>query len=229
MTRTLTALYDRYEDAVATVRELETAGLDQAQISLVANNAEDRAVTTRTVGTTSEAGTGAGAGVTIGAIAGGAAGLLTGLGMLAIPGVGPVVAAGWLIATAAGAASGAVVLGAAGGLVGAMIRHGVTEEEAHVYAEGVRRGGSLVSVRVEETDVPRVEAILRRSRQVDTQLRGQAYRDSGWTRFEEDAAPYDGPAYTEVEIRRERHYKTAPPASRDTIDPPVEDGTLPRR
>lgn len=225
MTRTLTALYDSYDDALAAVRELEAAGLDQAQISLIANNAEERAVTTRSVETVSEAGTGAGAGATFGAIAGGAAGLLTGLGMLAIPGVGPVVAAGWLIATAAGAAGGAVVGGAAGGLVGAMIRHGVPEEEAHVYAEGLRRGGTLVSVRVEEADVPRVEAILRRSRQVDTQLRGQAYRDTGWTRFEEN-----GPAYTEIEIRRERHYKTAPPPlPRDTTDRVVEDRTLPRR
>ena len=223
MTRTLTALYDSYEDAIATVRELEASGIDQAQISLIANNAEDRAVTTRPVQTVSEAGTGAGAGATFGAIAGGATGLLTGLGMLAIPGVGPVVAAGWLIATAAGAAGAAVVGGAAGGLVGAMIRHDVPEEQAHVYAEGVRRGGSLVTVRVEEADVPRVEAILRRSRQVDTQLRGQTYRDTGWTRFD-DAAP----AYTEIEIRRERHYKTAPPVPRDPAER-IEDRPLPRR
>jgi hypothetical protein len=229
MTRTLTALYDSYDDALATVRELEAAGLDQAQISLVANNAQERAVTTRTVETVSEAGTGAGAGATVGALAGGAAGLLAGLGMLAIPGVGPVVAAGWLIATAAGAAGGAVVFGTAGGLVGAMIRHGVPEEEAHVYAEGLRRGGTLVTARVEEVDVPRVEAILRRSRQVDTQLRGQAYRDTGWTRFDENAPPYDGPAYTEIEIRRERHYKTAPPPPSDATDRVVEDRTLPRR
>ncbi len=223
MTRTLTALYDNYDDAVATVRELEATGIDDQHISLVANNADDRAVTTRTVHTVSEAGTGAEAGATFGALAGGATGLLTGLGMLAIPGIGPVVAAGWLVVTAAGAAGGAIVGGAAGGLVGAMIRHGVPEEEAHVYAESLRRGGSLVTVRVDEADVPRVEAILRRSRQVDTRLRGQAYRDTGWTRFD-DAAP----AYTEVEIRRERHYHTAPPtAPRDELERPG-DRTIPR-
>jgi hypothetical protein len=64
---------------------------------------------------------------------GGAVGLLAGLGLLAIPGIGPVVAAGWLVSTAAGAAAG----GATGGLIGALTQAGVSEEDAHVYAEGV--------------------------------------------------------------------------------------------
>ena len=76
---------------------------------------------------------------------GGTAGLPAGLGLLAIPGLGPVVAAGWLAATAVGAAAGA----ATGGIVGALTEAGVSEEEAHSYAEGVRRGGTLVSARVQ--------------------------------------------------------------------------------
>src|SRR5205085_5078419 len=93
---------------------------------------------------------GAGTGAGIGAGIGGAAGLLAGLGLLAIPGVGPVVAAGWLVATAAGAATGAVVGGAAGGLVGSLTGAGVPENDAHFYAEGVRRGGTLVTARVDD-------------------------------------------------------------------------------
>ena len=78
---------------------------------------------------------------------GGTAGLPAGLGLLAIPGLGPVVAAGWLAATAVGAAAGA----ATGGIVGALTEAGVSEEEAHSYAEGVRRGGTLVSARVADS------------------------------------------------------------------------------
>ena len=83
----------------------------------------------------------AGKGAGIGAAVGGVGGLLTGLGLMAIPGVGPVVAAGWLAATAAGAVTGAAVGGAAGGIIGGLTDAGVSEDDAHVYAEGVRRGG----------------------------------------------------------------------------------------
>ena len=74
------------------------------------------------------------------------AGLLAGLGMLAISGLGPVVAAGWLVSTAALAVTG----GAAGGLIGSLTQHGVDEDEDNAYAEGVRRGGTLVTARVPE-------------------------------------------------------------------------------
>jgi hypothetical protein len=67
--------------------------------------------------------------------------LLAGLGLLAIPGLGPVVAAGWLASTALGAVAG----GAAGGLIGALTAAGVSQEDAHVSAEGIRRGGTLVT------------------------------------------------------------------------------------
>ena len=54
------------------------------------------------------------------------------------------VAAGWLVATAAGAAAG----GLTGGIIGALTQAGVSDEDAQVYAEGVRRGGTLVTARV---------------------------------------------------------------------------------
>ena len=85
----------------------------------------------------------AGAGAGFGAVAGGALGALTGLGLLAIPGVGPVVAAGWLVATLTGTAAG----GAAGGANGGLMQAGVSKEEADVYAEGLRRGGTVVTAR----------------------------------------------------------------------------------
>src|SRR4029078_5806436 len=99
----------------------------------------------------------AGKGAGIGAGVGGTAGLLAGLGLLAIPGLGPVVAAGWLAATAVGAAAGA----ATGGVVGALTEAGVSREDAHSYAEGVRRGGTLVSARGAHTQRSRLGPILR--------------------------------------------------------------------
>lgn len=109
--------------------------------------------------------------------------------MLAIPGTGPVVAAGWLVATAVGAAAGAAVGGAGGGLVGAMISNDVPEDRAQVYAEGVRRGGSLLIAKIEDSQIT-IDDIFRRNRFVDAQVRGQIYRDAGWSRFNEDGEPF---------------------------------------
>src|SRR5205823_14198094 len=121
----------------------------------------------------------AGKGAGIGAAVGGVGGLLTGLGLLAIPGIGPVVAAGWLVATAAGAATGAVVGGAAGGLVGSLTGAGVPERDAQFYAEGVPRGGTLVTARVDDARAAPARGILQRYKAVDPSGRGTASRGTG--------------------------------------------------
>ena len=195
MTQVVTALYDSYDSAVSAVTALEDAGFPHSEISIVSNNADDRYPRDDRTKTAEDAGKGAG----IGAAIGGLGGLLTGLGLMAIPGVGPVVAAGWLAATAAGAATGAVVGGAAGGLVGALTKEGVPERDAHFYAEGVRRGGTLVSARVDDARAPAVRELLQRYKAVDPAVRGAAYRQSGWTSFDENAPPY-----TAEEIAAER-------------------------
>ncbi|MBX8785655.1 hypothetical protein HBA94_18015, partial [Ochrobactrum sp. GRS2] len=79
----------------------------------------------------------------------------------------PVVAAGWLAATAAGAAGGAVVGAATGGLIGALMNEGVSEEDAHLYAEGVRRGGTLVSAKVPDNKHAQAQQILTRASMVN--------------------------------------------------------------
>lgn len=133
-----------------------------------------RTMTTRS--TAPEAGTAAGTGATIGTVLGGGAGLLAGIGALAIPGIGPVVAAGWLIATLTGAGVGA----AAGGLVGGLTGSGVSAEEAGVYNEGVRRGGTLVTVRTDEADVVRIESIMAERKAADWRARDTEWRAAGW-------------------------------------------------
>lgn len=190
---TITALYDTYESATSAVRDLEAAGVPHSDISIVASNADSRH------GGHSDAGEDAGTGAGIGAAVGGLGGLLTGLGIMAIPGVGPVVAAGWLAATAVGAITGAAVGGAAGGLIGSLTEAGVPEKDAHVYAEGVRRGGTLVTARVDDARAAEANAILQRYKAVDPAARGAAYRESGWQSFDTGAQPY-----TADEVARER-------------------------
>ncbi len=193
--RTITGLYDNYNDAKAAVKALEDAGVSSDDISIVSNKANGVDVE----GQGNRAGEGAGAGAGIGAVAGGAGGLLTGLGLLAIPGVGPVVAAGWLAATAAGAVAGAVAGGAVGGIVGAMVESGVPEEDAHFYAEGIRRGGSVVTARVDESRLASAEAILDSSPRVDVASRRASYAEQGWKSFDDRADPY-----TDEQIAAER-------------------------
>lgn len=208
MTVTISRLYDDYAAASRAVRDLEAAGVPNSDVSLVASNADNwysgergkSGRIDRDRDGVDDRAEGAAAGAGIGATVGGAAGLLAGLGLLAIPGIGPVVAAGWLISTAAGALAG----GTTGGVIGALTQAGVSDEDAHVYAEGVRRGGTLVSVRVADRDRARVEAILDRSA-VDIRDRGMAYRKAGWKEFDPAAKPY-----TAEQVRKERElYRSA--------------------
>lgn len=129
---------------------------------------------------------GATKGATTGGVLGAGAGLLAGLGLLAIPGLGPVVAAGWLASTATAAAVGAVAGGAVGGIVAALQEAGVSEEDANVYSEGVRRGGTLLTVRADDNRASDIEAALDRYNATDVRQRGQEYRSSGWARFDEN-------------------------------------------
>ena len=136
--RTVCRVYDSYAQARAAVDAVQSSGVPAADVSIVANkyvSAEHADV---------EEVSGAAKGAGIGGALGGGAGLLAGLGLLAIPGLGPVVAAGWLASTAVGAAAGA----ATGGIVGALVDAGVDRDHAAVYSELVRRGGTMVTVRV---------------------------------------------------------------------------------
>ncbi|WP_369725636.1 hypothetical protein AB8Z38_13495 [Bradyrhizobium sp. LLZ17] len=198
MTVTISRLYDNYSDAQRAVTNLEAAGVPHSDLSIVANNSENWYSTDKKVDRdrdgVDDRAEGAATGAGVGAGLGGAAGLLAGLGLLAIPGLGPVVAAGWLASTALGAVAG----GATGGVVGAMTQAGVSDEEAPLYAEGVRRGGTLVSARVPDADRARYEAILNQSA-VNLRDRSAAWQKAGWKSYDPSAQPYGA-----EEVRRER-------------------------
>ncbi|WP_409189726.1 hypothetical protein [Bradyrhizobium sp. RDM4] len=198
MTVTISRLYDNYSDAQRAVTNLEAAGVPHSDLSILANNSENWYSTDKKVDRdrdgVDDRAEGAATGAGVGAGLGGAAGLLAGLGLLAIPGLGPVVAAGWLASTALGAVAG----GATGGVVGAMTQAGVSDEEAPLYAEGVRRGGTLVSARVPDADRARYEAILNQSA-VNLRDRSAAWQKAGWKSYDPSAQPYGA-----EEVRRER-------------------------
>jgi hypothetical protein len=200
MTTTISRLYNSNAEARAAVRDLEAAGVDHGDISILASNADNwydgknKTYPDRDLDGKDDRAEGARTGAGIGAAAGGAAGLLAGLGLLAIPGVGPVVAAGWLVATLTGAAAG----GATGGVVGALTQTGLSDDDAQVYAEGLRRGGAVVSARVEDTDAARLQSIMDKS-SVRIADRGAAYRKAGWNKYDPSASPLSAD-----EVKRER-------------------------
>jgi hypothetical protein len=206
---TISRLYDDYDRAARAADELVRTGVAASEISIIASNADgwynrDKpSVTTKRVDRdldgVDDRRESADAGAAIGGTVGGIAGLLAGLGMLAIPGLGPVVAAGWLVSTAALAVGG----GVAGGIIGALTQSGISDEEANAYAEGVRRGGALVVAHGPDAELSRVEAILDRTA-VNIRNRITLWEKSGWRRFDPNA-----PAYTADEIQRERElYRT---------------------
>src|SRR6185312_2683294 len=148
MTKTITRVYEDYAMAEETVRELRGAGLGASHIGLVASNADGwhrpgassvSPIHDKDRDGKDDRSEGAATGG-LGAIVGGAAGAAAGRGMIAIPGIGPVVAAG------------AVGGGVAGGLIGALVESGTSKENAQLYAEAVRRGGAIVTAKVSADD-----------------------------------------------------------------------------
>lgn len=209
MARTVVAIYDDFQAANLAVRDLVDMGTPRDNISIIANNMRGQYGYSKTTGTAQagtdnvadETGAGAGVGAGIGAAIGGIGGLLVGLGALTIPGIGPVIAAGPLavaLSTLTGAGVGAVAGGVTGGLLGALIGLGIPEEEAEYYAEGVRRGGVLVTVQAEEHNTNKIMDVLNRHTPVDIHDRATQWREQGWSKFDPNAQPVEPDASAEV-------------------------------
>jgi uncharacterized protein (TIGR02271 family) len=174
MSQTVVGLFDSPSEAQAAVDDLTRLGIARDQISVIAKRADD--ATGATTGEHTKAGTGAGIGATTGAVAGGAAGILASLGLLAIPGIGWLLAAGPVVATLTGAGVGA----AAGGLIGGLVGMGVPDEDAELYEEGVHRGGTLVTLQTEDALADRAAEALQRHHAVDIDKKAAEWQASGW-------------------------------------------------
>lgn len=200
--RTVSGLFETYAKATEAVRALRDAGIKGADISLIANNADGLYP-----GDESAVGKDTATGAEVGALLGGAGGLLAGLGMLAVPGLGPVVAGGWLFTTLMGAVAGAGLGAATGGLIGLLTDAGIPKSDAHVYAEGVRRGGALVTARVTEAQADIATAVLASTGAADVEGLRASYDREGWEGFSEAAPELTAEA---VRSYRER-YPLVPP------------------
>lgn len=159
-------VFEDVSEARAAIDRMTNAGIDRDQISLVSRDADKE----RTGETTTEHTSGAGKGAGIGAAVGGIGGLIAGIAGLAIPGLGPILAAGPIAAAIGGGLGGAGLGAAAGGLIGALTNMGVPEEEARHYENQVRGGKILVTVRADNDDeADRVSNIMDVGGAVDVQ------------------------------------------------------------
>jgi heat induced stress protein YflT len=188
--KTIVGSFDSFEEAQDVFRDLQSAGFSKDDISIIANDASRRlsasGLPKDAPATMSDTGSGAATGAAAGGVLGGAAGLVVGLMGLAIPGIGPIVAAGPLAAALAGAGVGAV----AGGLIGGLTSAGVPEDDANYYAEAVRRGAALVTVRADDSRAEEAARIMRTHGAVDIERRAEQWRETGWTRHDPSAEPY---------------------------------------
>ncbi len=218
---TIVAVYDNYDVATNAVNEVLEAGFSHNDVSYVASDLRGEYAHVAPNDVSGAEGAGFGAAV------GGVTGAVAALAGLFIPGVGPIIAAGPLVALLGGA-TGAVVGAAAGavtgGITASLVHLGVPEDEAGYYAESVRRGGALVTVTVRnDADDTTVTNILRRHNPVDLDHRVAVWREKGWKEFDPDAEPYTPEQYDkereffpgdedrDLEDDTLRRYPTVPP------------------
>ncbi len=189
-----TAVYGIYSDrnaAEAAVDQLTAAGFRQEDISVLMQNNDG------TKDFAHEKSTKAPEGTTTGALAGGALGgtlgLLAGIGALAIPGVGPFIAAGPIMGTLAGIGSGGLV----GGIVGALVGMGIPEYEAKRYEGRIKEGGVLLSVHSDNSEwTSKAKDILKNTNAEDVSSTGEASADYAETDKPEARAARADKLYT---------------------------------
>ena len=157
------------ENAVTALRD---TGFQQSDVSvLLPENLGNREIATQK---NTKAPEGATAGAGSGAVIGGTLGWLVGIGALAIPGLGPFIAAGPIMAALAGAGVG----GAVGGVTGALVGMGIPEFEAKRYEGRLQKGGILVSVHCDTSEeVKRAKDILQRTGAEDISTAGESSAD----------------------------------------------------
>src|SRR6202040_485837 len=169
-------IYSNREAAERAADAIVKAGFSPSDISvLLPENLGNRSIGTEK---STKAPEGAAAGGGTGAVLGGTLGLLTGIGALAIPGVGPLIAAGPIMATLAGLGVG----GAIGGITGALVGMGIPEFEAKRYEGRIQKGGILLSVHCTSSDeVKRAKQVMEGTNAKDISSTGEASVDKSTT------------------------------------------------
>ncbi|OCT15034.1 low temperature-induced protein [Paenibacillus pectinilyticus] len=140
MSKHIIGIFNTEEEAIRVINQLKAEGFHSEELSVIGRNRED--LDHIEVATATKAEEGLATGAATGGVLGGVTGLLVSIGALAIPGLGPIIAAGPIVAILTGAAVGA----SAGGLVGGLVGLGIPEKEAMYYDEYVQNGKVLVLV-----------------------------------------------------------------------------------
>lgn len=154
--RAVFGIYSTTAEAERAVNELLQSGFSSQDVSVLMP--DQQSTREFALHKDTKAPEGATAGATTGGVIGGTLGILVGLGSLAIPGVGPLIAAGPLVAGLAGLGAG----GAVGGLIGALAGMGIPEYEARRYEGRVKDGGVLLSVHCETPgEILRAKEVLK--------------------------------------------------------------------
>jgi uncharacterized membrane protein len=180
--KTVAGLFKYERDADLAIRALERAGFNENHYGVIAPNSVVQRVDWKEDAKEGTIQTDHKLGATGGAAVGGLTGLLAGLTALAVPGIGPVLAAG-MIAASTG-------LGAtAGGLLGSLTSASINEEEAETYAEAIKRGGILVVVQVEDRFEAEVKNILKEAGALEVEAHRKEWEAAGWTGFDRDVLP----------------------------------------
>jgi hypothetical protein len=206
---TVVALFDAFENAKSAIAEAVQKGTPRDRISLLANDSHGqhpslmgnpgfaREEVLEKADEQSHAFVGAEVGIGLG----GVLGFLVGAGTIAIPGIGPLIAAGLWATVAAGAVGGGVV----GGAIGALTEHGISDKDAHLYAEGLRRGGTLVTVKAPDSDYDKLAQIFKAHAAVDVEKRRAAWVAEGWMSFDPDAQPLAPTQLDQIRAATEDH------------------------
>ncbi|MCL6601590.1 MAG: YsnF/AvaK domain-containing protein [Paenibacillus sp.] len=156
MNKKIVGVFQTEHEASEAIQELKQHGFQADDISVVARNKKDVNAISEETGTKAPEGMASGAAT--GGFLGGLTGLLAGIGALAIPGIGPIIAAGPIAAALAGAAVGA----GTGGLVGGLIGLGIPEDEATSYDKHVEEGRILVMVDADNSKESEIYSVFRR-------------------------------------------------------------------
>jgi len=183
---TVAGLFRIAEQADGAVHALANAGFDESEINVMAR---DEVVQERVSATTINSANAAASAARGGAVAGGIGGLLIGLGIIAIPGLGPILATGSLAAALGSTVAGAGLGAATGGVLGALVGLGIPDHEAPLYAEGIKRGGVLVAVTTDDSRVEEARTILHAHGAVDMEGTSQEWTAAGWTGFDHTVEP----------------------------------------
>lgn len=202
MAKTVVGLFDNINDADAVIRELLDAGARREHISVVRTGSDIHA---RDYGSSFSGTTASGAAV--GGSATHFSGLMSDAKSVTLPGIGVAHVAGPLTRSISGTGttSGRHIL------LDELTERGVSSEDAQFYAEGVRRGSTLVLLRVEDEDVEDVADIMHNHGAVDLHGRMTNWRQSGWKGFDSAATPYTTDQFT-----KERELYRATPRTATT-------------